>query len=285
MMFTLFGDYIRRYGGEVWVGTLIKMAAPFGLSEQAVRSSLSRMGQNGWLRVRRVGSRSYYRLTPRATRLLDEGEHRIFGHRDERWDGQWRILVYSLPEQKRNLRSELRKQLAWLGYAPLSSGSWVCPHDLRGELGGVLGGLGIEAHVEAFSARHQGYSDDRELAARCWDLDGINRRYAAFLARYQPMFEMFKGRQSISDGECFVQRFLLIHEYRKFFFIDPELPVELQPADWRGGAARELFHDFHALLAEPANRYFESVFEAPASDRRTRGRPRVARPAVAAVTS
>src|SRR5688572_3660712 len=56
MMFTLFGDYIMHRGGEVWVGTLIKIAAEFGLSQQAVRSALSRMSQKGWLKVRHVGN-------------------------------------------------------------------------------------------------------------------------------------------------------------------------------------------------------------------------------------
>ena len=31
MMFTLFGDYIMHRGGEVWVGSLIRIAAQFGL--------------------------------------------------------------------------------------------------------------------------------------------------------------------------------------------------------------------------------------------------------------
>ena len=42
MLFTLYGDYIVHRGGEVWVGSLIQIAAQFGLSAQAVRSSLSR---------------------------------------------------------------------------------------------------------------------------------------------------------------------------------------------------------------------------------------------------
>src|SRR2546427_446559 len=73
MMFTLFGDYIMHRGGEIWVGSLIRIAAEFGLSEQAVRSALSRMSQKGWLRSRRVGNRPYYGPTD-PTRRLDRAE-------------------------------------------------------------------------------------------------------------------------------------------------------------------------------------------------------------------
>jgi phenylacetic acid degradation operon negative regulatory protein len=268
MLFTLYGDYIMHRGGEVWVGSLIKIAAEFGLSQQAVRSALSRMSQKGWLKTRRVGNRPYYAPTARTRRLLEEGERRIFGRRSVPWDGLWRLLVYSIPERKREVRTELRKQLAWLGYGPLSSGSWLCPHDVRPDLEAVIQRLGLESFVETFEATHDGNSTGRELAARCWDLEGINRRYEAFLARYRPTFEAFRRRWDVADNECFVQRFLLIHEYRKFFFIDPELPAELLPDPWYGSESRELFQEFHAGLADGANRYFDSVFEAP--ERRTR---------------
>jgi phenylacetic acid degradation operon negative regulatory protein len=268
IMFTLYGDYIRQRGGEVWVGSLIRVASQFGLSEQAVRSALSRMTQNGWLKVRRVGNRSYYGPTARLRRVLEEGERRIFSSRSGPWDHQWRLLMYSIPERKREIRTELRKQLSWLGYGPLSSGSWVCPHDVQSELDELVARLGIEAFVERFTARHEGFSDDAALAARCWDLEGINARYETFLERYRPLYESFLTRRDVSDAECFVQRFNLLHEYRKFFFIDPDLPRELLPVGWQGTPARELFQDFHTLLAEPANRYLDSVFEGPAARRR-----------------
>src|SRR5687768_11999641 len=168
MMFTLFGDYIMHRGGEVWVGSLIKIAAEFGLSQQAVRSALSRMSQKGWLKVRHVGNRSYYGPTARTRRLLEEGERRIFVRRTGSWDRRWHVLVYSIPERKRDVRAELRKQLAWLGYGPLSSGSWICPHDVQGDAQTLIAQLGLESWVELFSARHLGPADEGALAARCW---------------------------------------------------------------------------------------------------------------------
>ncbi len=265
MMFTLFGDYIMQRGGEVWVGSLIRIAAEFGLSQQAVRSALSRMSQKGWLQVHHVGNRSYYGPTSRTKRLLEEGERRIFVRDAGSWDRRWHILVYSIPERKRDVRAELRKQLAWLGFAPLSSGSWICANDVEEDARALATQLGIAGHVEMFSSQHLGPSEERELAARCWDLEGINRRYRTFIDKWGPEFERARRAGLLPDGECFVQRFLLIHEYRKFFFIDPDLPPDLLPDVWCGREARELFHAYHQFLAERANRYFDAVFEAPPS--------------------
>src|SRR5207249_8899536 len=133
---------------------------------------------------------------------------RIFTRRTGSWDGQWHLLVYSIPERKRNVRTELRKQLSWLGYGPLSSGSWISPHDVEADVRGLVAGLGIEGCVETFSAAHHGFSSARQLAARCWDLEGINRRYHAFLQEWGPRLRAFQAREDVADSECFVQRFL-----------------------------------------------------------------------------
>lgn len=283
MMFTLYGDYIIYRGGEVWVGTLIQIMAQFGLSEQAVRSALSRMTRGGWLRARQVGNRSYYSLTPRGKRLLEEGRHRIFVRRSGEWDGRWRILVYSIPERRRELREALRKQLTWLGFGSLGSGTWVSPHRLDEEVASLVETLGVRDHVELFEATHVGFGDDQALARRCWDLDGLNARYRAFVERWAPRRAAMQARlargEEVPPAECFVERFLLIHEYRRFFFLDPELPPALLPADWQGAAAAQLFHSYHALLGERANAYLDSVWESPPSARKRPARQAVPEPA------
>ena len=64
----------------------------------------------------------------------------------------------------------------------------------------------------------------------------------------------------MTDAECFVERTKLVHEYRKFLFLDPGLPKELLPEMWSGTHASLLFEKYYILLAEPASRFFEEVF-------------------------
>lgn len=267
MIFTLIGDYIRHRGGEAWVGSLIELLGHLGMSPQAVRSSLSRLSRKGWLKVRRAGKSSYYSLTPKSVSLFTAGAQRIFEppRRKGSWDGQWRLLSYSIPERQRRLRNKLRNELTWLGYGPLNNGLWISPHDHHQEVQRVLDTLGVRERVELFEARHIGFTDCRDLVQRCWDVQRLNKKYAAFIATYQPLYQadLQKVEQGspLDPGECFVRRFMLIHEYRRFPYLDPYLPAELLPADWLGDQATELFQVYHRLLTEPANRFVDSVLE------------------------
>jgi phenylacetic acid degradation operon negative regulatory protein len=265
-MFTLYGDYIRHVGGSIWVGSLIQLLAHLGMSEQSVRSTIVRMSRASWLRVDRINRKSYYSLTPNGERLLAEGAARIFhvhSSRD-RWDGQWRLVAYSIPETQRDKREQLRRQLGYLGFGPLTSALWITPHDLRREVECLAVELDIKPYVEFYTATHDGFSNAASLVAKCWDLPAINAQYAAFIERHRPPYdECRRVPGDIAPSECFVRRFMLIHEYRRFPFVDPELPPELVPADWHGPEAAALFQTYHDLLADKANTFFQSQFVGP----------------------
>jgi phenylacetic acid degradation operon negative regulatory protein len=263
MVFTLYGDYIRHRGGEAWTGSLIELLGLFGPSAQAVRSTLSRMSRKGWLKSRRTGRHSFYSLTPQCIELLEEGAERIFQPRTDPWDGRWHLLTYSIPESKRSLRRRLRKRLVWLGFGALHQGTWISPRDLRAEVEQIVAALNIRPYVELFEGRHCGFASDEEIVARCWSLKELNDYYADFVTRYAPLFEEHQARlkrgSSTQPQECFVQRFMLVHEFRSFPYVDPNLPLELLPADWLGDRAMQLFQQVHDLLFEGAESFVDSV--------------------------
>jgi phenylacetic acid degradation operon negative regulatory protein len=109
-----------------------------------------------------------------------------------------------------------------------------------------------------------GFSSNREVVARCWNLEGLNRTYADFIAKYEPPLNEHKTRLAEENGlepsECFVQRFMLVHEYRSFPYVDPNLPAELLPDDWLGNKAIQLFREYHELLTAGANAFVDDVF-------------------------
>jgi phenylacetic acid degradation operon negative regulatory protein len=263
MVFTLYGDYIRHRGGEAWTGSLIELLGLFGLSEQAVRSTLSRMSKKGWLKSHRLGRHSFYSLTPKCLELLEEGAQRIFRPRCDPWDGRWHLLTYSIPESKRHLRRTLRRQLLWLGFGALHQATWISCRDLRAEVEQVVNDLGVRPYVEFFTAEHRGFASDAEIVARCWDLKRLNDYYAAFVARYAPPFQEHQARLMANNGceprECFMQRFMLIHEYRSSPYVDPNLPSELLPDGWLGERAAQLFQGYHDLLFAEAEAFVDAV--------------------------
>lgn len=259
MLFTLWGDYIVHRGGEIWVGSLIRIAAEFGLSELALRSALSRIARTGWLEATRHGNRSYYRLTRRGRALIAEGTARIFRPRREPWDGQWHVVTYSIPESRRERRDQFRKRLSYLGFGSLSAGAWITPRDVRTELAELVDDLGVGCYVDEFRGEYVRPGDGPALAARVWPLDKLADGYGGFMRHWQGLLGQVAG--GVPDPRAFVLRFWLIHEYQRFFLDDPDLPPELVPPDWPGGDAAHLFEMIHDQLAPGANRFFDSVFE------------------------
>jgi len=264
LVFTLFGEYLLHRRGPIPVRSLIRLLAPFGLSEGAVRTVLSRMAAKRWLSS---SPRGHYGLTARGRKLLEAGEAKILHARwDADWDGQWFLLAYSIPEESRRVRDRLRDRLAWLGFGSLGNGLWISPHDVTGEVNELAAELKLGSRLVCFRGAGVGETDPERLVSACWDLAGINRRYERFIARWAKRFTTYRdavpaGRASLE--RCYVLRFRLIHEYREFPLLDPYLPRALLPADWGGECAAHLFRVFHEMLLEPADRWVDSVVRAP----------------------
>jgi len=259
MIFTIYGDYIRHYGHKIWIGSLIRLMKEFGHNEQSVRVAVSRMMKQGWLNSEKKGNKSYYFLTPRGELRMEEAAVRIFKLMPHEWDGKWRMLMYTIPEEKRQIRDELRKELLWSGFGSFSNGCWITPNNLEKEVRLLIDKYDIQAYADLFLSEYKGPQADRELVEKSWPLHEIDGKYQEFISKYSNKYiihqSLMNGGQ-MTDAECFVERTNLVHEYRKFLFVDPGLPKELLPEVWNGNHAAYLFEQYYKLLAQSASRFF-----------------------------
>lgn len=263
MLFTLYGVYIRHFTSEIWLGTLIRLLGEFGFSEQAVRAALTRLATQGWVETRKVGRNNYLHMTAKGLQRVDEAANRIYHLPRQTWDGRWFLLTYSIPEEKRKLRDQLRNDLSWLGWGTLSAGVWITPYNLANQVREVAQNYDILSYLDFFNAYYCGPETNQELVAKSWSLELVNERYRQFLERFRPVYQQANQMltdQTLTDQQCFVQRTWLVHEYRKFLHIDPALPEELLGEDWLGSEAFDLFRSYDHLLSEGAGRYFYQIF-------------------------
>lgn len=263
MIFTLYGEYVRHYGNDIWIGSLIRLLKEFGHNDQSVRAAISRMSKQGWVEARKEGNKSYYYLTERGIRRMDEAAERIFKLRPAEWDGRWRMFLYTIPEEKRHIRDELRKELVWSGFGSSSASLWLSPNHLEEQVKWLIDKYEINDYVHFFVADYKGPHENHALVNECWDLNEISNRYREFIKMYSERYVIDRSKiekGKMSDGDCFVERAKLVHEYRKFLFIDPGLPSQLLPDEWPGEHAAMLFSDYYKTLAKPASRFFEEVF-------------------------
>jgi phenylacetic acid degradation operon negative regulatory protein len=263
IIFNLFGDYVNPRSASVWTSGIVAVLGVLGVSERATRSTLSRMKAKGWLTAQKSGRRSMYQLTPKGRALLDEGTRRIFGPAPTNWDGCWHIVVYSLPQNLRARRHDLRTRLSWLGYGMLEPGTMVAAIPRSAEVRSLVTDLQVQEYVHFFTRAHLESSDNHAIVARCWDLDQMNHRYSHFVSRFRSEYEFMLAEKnqagSLAPDESFVNRFWLTYEFSSFPRRDPNLPPELLPRDWCGREAAELLHAYRALLREPTQSYINDA--------------------------
>jgi len=130
LIVTLFGDAIMPRGGAVALGSLIDLAAPFGLNERLVRTATSRLAQDGWLEGRREGKLSEYRLSKNGRERFAEATKRIYSEPDTQWSGRWTLIV--VPPMRAVERRAIRDELVWRGFGEISATVFAHPEfDLR----------------------------------------------------------------------------------------------------------------------------------------------------------
>ncbi|OMP67296.1 PaaX family transcriptional regulator [Domibacillus epiphyticus] len=264
LMFTFFGEYIKHYGGEVWMGSLIKMMAHFNISESSLRGAVLRMVQQDYLKVRKIGNKSYASLTEKGRRRMEDGLARVYSVRNSQWDGHWRVIIYSIPENRRELRNQIRKELGWTGFGMISNSTWASPNPLEDQVLEMAKTYDLEDHILLFKTSSILSHTNEEVIHKGWDLEEISAEYATFISNYEGKFEELKEKTwngSLSEEDCFVMRTILVHEYRKFLFVDPALPTDLLPEGWNGLKARELFFNLHQILSVPSTKHFETIFK------------------------
>src|ERR1700694_1280622 len=262
MLFTLFGDYVYPRRDEIRLGSLVAIGGSLGISEVAVRSAVARLARESWIKGRRAGSRSFYSLSEAGRTLIAEGTRRIYRTNGRVWDGRWCLLTYTIPEAERGTRDRLRKRLAWLVFGALGGGVYVAPRDVSADVRSLLSTHNAARFARVFRAELGAGHSDSEIVKQCWDLAAIARAYGRFVRHYRARFAADKRRRkggTLVDRDAFATRFALTHDFRRFPFLDPDLPKELLPKDWAGARARELFENYHALLTVGALRFFASA--------------------------
>jgi len=254
LVLTLLGAHqIPRDGGAVWSGGLVRLLGEFGFTEGAARVALNRLVARDLLARSKDGRHVHYVLTPRTRAVLGEGDQRIFtlGERPRR-ETTWTVLWHSIPEDRRLARTRLTSRLRFLGFGSVQDGTWLAPHDREQELAALLKELDVAEHAGVLLGRPATAVDFGTFVARVWDLGDLAERYRAFV-------EHFRGREVDSDREALLLRTRLVHTFREFPSVDPELPEDLVPAPAYRADALRLFHFLYPALADSAQRYFDKV--------------------------
>jgi phenylacetic acid degradation operon negative regulatory protein len=257
LIVTLFGDSILPRGGTIALGSLIDLAAPFGLNERLVRTATARLAHDGWLEGRRAGKLSEYHLSKNGRARFAEATKRIYSEPDTAWSGRWTLIV--VPPMRAAERNEIREELVWRGFGEISANVFAHPElDSQAQRAQRDSGE-LLSKVVAFDASLAGEDAPQRLVDLGWDLEDLGLRYQRFVARFAVVQAELKRHRDIEPRDCFLVRTLLIHEYRRLHLRDPLLPAQLLRPNWPGAQAAMLCRDIYARVFGPSEAHLSRV--------------------------
>ena len=185
LVWDLFGDHLRYVGdGRIPTRALSALLGVFGVGDSTSRVVLARMPRAlvrhlpqrapVQLRAHRAGACPARRRTITHLRARDQRVGRAVADGHLRRSRAGPVAARPTPQGPRLAR-----------FRPLASATWISPHPR------------LDVIAEALQERSAGRFDllesraldravDREMARRCWDLDGLAREYAGLLARRVP---------------------------------------------------------------------------------------------------
>lgn len=94
--------------------------------------------------------------------LSDDGKRRALTYRvdemeipkPDRWDGQWRLVIFDIPESRKKAREALRFHLERLGFYPLQKSAFVHPHECKNEIDFLIELYDVRPFVRQITAFH-----------------------------------------------------------------------------------------------------------------------------------
>lgn len=258
LLITVLGEYVLPRAEPVWTSVLVQTLGLLGVAEKSARQALARSAAEGWLTRAQFGRRVRWELTGPAAALLGDGARRIysFGKDAANWDGRWLLLLVSIPDSKRDLRHRLRARLNWAGFGALSPGMWISPHPAHeAEARDILERLGLADSAMSFLGSYGSVGTQASAARQAWDLEAVS-------AQYQEFIDSFSSGGPATAADYLVAQTRLVHAWRRFPFLDPQLPPDLLPPGWAGTTAARLFRSRHDAWQGEAQRYWDALLEA-----------------------
>ncbi len=262
MVVTVFGDSIVPYGGEIWLGDLIRLMSPFGINDRMVRTAVYRLTQDGYFKTAKQGRKSLYLLTQEGARVFASAERRIYNTTPPSDTDGWTLLYLTgaLPAQS---RKELVKLLGWQGFAEIAPNVHASCTVSTTELRDTLNSVSAQDAVAVFKAAPMNEQDDapaiRTLVREAWPLEDLAGQFSAFRDLLDPIARLLQASIPPSPEQAFMLRSIAVHAYRRLLLRHPSPPASLLPVDWPGTAAMETYETIYTSLLPASERHLSGL--------------------------
>jgi phenylacetic acid degradation operon negative regulatory protein len=204
---------------------------PAGYSRKKYRQLVNRMVRLHQLHQVVIEGQVSFRLGTAGRQQLLDG-YPVLKFCNAAWDGWWRIVMFDVPESKRGLRDNLRRELARRAFGRLQDSAYLSPFELEKSFLDWLEEKKLAPMVTLLEARQKHLGDPKDLAAKVWRFDHLAKRYQAIIDKLTTRF----GIREAKKRADFIRK--VYGEYLQVVAEDPQLPPELLPDKWPANKCR-----------------------------------------------
>jgi len=258
LLLAMLGDYWFLREHPLPSAALVDMLALFDVKESTARQAMRRLAIKGHLLHYRDGRKTGYGFPPRSQHVIETRPRHVvgFGRNGPAWDECFTVVVFSIPEDQRELRRELRTQLLSRGFGNLHDAVWISPRDRRAVAGELVEELGVE-RASVFYGPTSGPREATTIVAEAFDTERLREVYEAFIADFGPMVHDLRSIKS-----RLVTRTRLVNRWLTLRTMDPNLPIEVLPEDWPRSRAHQIFTTLYDRLGPGAAVEFKDIVAA-----------------------
>lgn len=261
---TVIGVSVRAEGGWLSSSAFVTLLDELGVPAGRTRTALTRLKAKGILVLEARSGSAGYSLTDAARRMLERGDRRIHQPRFMDDDHDWFVISFTVPEDDRQLRHQLKRRLSWIGCGSVAGALWIGPGFLIDEAEQIVADLGLTGQVTLFVVKEiRGATAPADAVARWWDLAAVAARHEAFLSAHGTSLAAY--RADPGPRNAFRRWIFALDAWRPIPYVDPGLPLSLLPGDWPGRRSIPAFLELRDALSVPAAEYVHTVVAGPAA--------------------
>jgi len=222
-----------------------RIGAPYNPS--TFYKTIHRLEREGLVKKSKKDRKTHLSLTAQGQKFLKK--HRgVVRNSPKLWDKKWRLVIFDIPEEKRQSRDLLRRYLTTLGFGKVQRSIWISPYDFGGIIQRYARKLELSDYIYQITAeRFRGLSPAVAIET-FWDLEGINNQYLELIERYKKkqkkLYELIEKAPGQKDVARRVIKEHLLWDYQSIISRDPNLPLEFLPDEWGGEKAREFVESY-----------------------------------------
>lgn len=255
VIITVFGDAVVPRGGVVGLVSLLPLLERIGIEQNAVRTAMSRLANDGWVVRERIGRQSFYSLAKDGQATFESAARRIYALQPSPWTGFFEIVL--LRGQDHRNRPVTQRRMGEAGFGRIMPDVYLRP---KVEFQPPVPVEDAAIVVETRTITPLTISD---LVGQCWPVDDLATGYSRLVARFSSVLDALERTPEPVPMDALATRIVLAHEWRKVILKDVDLPISDKPHGQSELAARAIVGELYGKLLEPSEKCLEQFFAAP----------------------